>query len=104
VLEIGVDQHHHIASSVVDTGAQRTLLAEVARETDQLDAVLVCNRKGNRGGFVAAAIIDDDDLEAVAELLQLLVQRLDETGDVLRLVKGGDDAGDVGRCSAVHER
>ena len=38
MLEIAVHQHHGVAAGVAQPGAQRRLVAEIAREGDEADA------------------------------------------------------------------
>ena len=64
VLEVAVDHHHDVAARVLQPGADRRLVAEVARQADELDP-LVRGRQGAQplAGRVARAVVDEDQLE-----------------------------------------
>jgi hypothetical protein len=71
VLQIGVDDHHGIAVGVVEAGAHRDFLAEVARQVDEGDArVSFPQRHEQRPCAVAAAVVDIDDFGAGAERIE----------------------------------
>jgi hypothetical protein len=64
VLEVGVHHHHGVARRVVEARRQRGLVAEVARELDDLHAVVAVGelaQDGRRG--VRRAVVDHDELE-----------------------------------------
>jgi hypothetical protein len=94
ILEIGVDHDHRGAASVIDTGAQRHLVAEVAREVDDADAVVAGHDALEElERAVGAAIVDVDDLEV--EVRQTVEGRAQAAMELLDpgflLVHGRDD-------------
>ena len=67
VLQIGVERHDDVAARGVEAGGHRRRLAEVAREAD--DAQLRAaggGRAQKLGRLVAAAVVDEQDLDGVA--------------------------------------
>ena len=63
VLQVGVDGHGSVAAHVVEPAGQRDLLAEIARQADDLDARIGMAQRHELGeGFVGAAVIDEDHL------------------------------------------
>jgi hypothetical protein len=73
VLQIRVHAHNGIPAHVIQPGAERDVLAEVARQIDDLDAgiqVTLGAKAVQR--VVEATVIDADDLVAAAEAAQNL--------------------------------
>ena len=61
MLHIGIHQHHRIGIAMVEPGAERVFLAEVAAEVDDLDARIALMLRQKLGpGVVAAAVVDAD--------------------------------------------
>ena len=92
VLQVGVDHHHDVAARVLQAGADRRLVAEVARERDDLHArVLRRERAQLLERRVARAVVDEHELERdLAERGdRAAVERLDV---VLLVVQRRDDA------------
>ena len=71
MLEIAVDRDDGLAGRVREAGRQRDVLAEVAREADDLDPRILRGRRGEHAErAVAAAVVDEDDLERLADALE----------------------------------
>ena len=91
MLEIGVHGHDGVAARVGHAGGERDLLAEVARERDHLHGlVLLGEAREHEQRVVAAAVVDEDHLPAIARhggghCDERSMHRL----DVLRLVEYG---------------
>jgi hypothetical protein len=87
MLAIGIDTHHHVAFGQIQTCRECRLLAEIPRQPDQ-----PCRQAlGNRGmhdhrGLVGAAVVHHDQLKCFGLILQRLLQRWQEHGQVGRLV------------------
>ncbi len=120
VLEVAVDHHHDVAARVLEAGADRRLVAEVARQGDHLDPLVGGRERAHplaRG--VARAVVDEDqlELEGAERGDGPRVERVDR---VLLVVQGRDDAqqsglahrisvvrgaaGSAGRCAAAAGR
>ena len=77
MLEIAVQDDHGVAGSALQSGGNRDLVAEIARQDEHPHpGVVALQRLQNAQRGVPAAVVDIEDLEA-------------ETGDSL---KGGDEA------------
>ncbi len=94
VLQVAVHGEDELARGVVEAGGQGRGLAEVAAQLDDEHAAV------DRGdlfeklvGTVAGAIVDEDQLERVADLLHDLFQARVEGGNVLFFVMEGNDNG-----------
>ena len=77
VLAVAVHEQHGAEAGMIEAGEQRRLLAEIARQRDDLDIEAVGGepaRDGERG--VAAAVVDIDHLGRQA------ARRLQAAGDV----------------------
>ena len=63
MLSVAVHEQHGAEAGVIEAGEQRRLLAEIARQRDDLDVETV-GREFARSGErrVAAAVVDIDDL------------------------------------------
>lgn len=63
VLEIAVHQDHGVPVGVMQAGAQRDLMAEIANQSDIADAAIGCREPLDfRQGAVGGAVIDEYDL------------------------------------------
>jgi hypothetical protein len=92
VLEVGVDQHDRVAARGIDAGGQGRLVAEIARQRDDLDArVLRVEREQGRERAVAAPVVDEDQLEVQAERCERGDQPPMQLGGGLLLVVARDD-------------
>ena len=92
VLEVAVDHHHDVAAGVLQAGADRRLVAEVARQGDHLDALVGRRQRAQAlARRVAGAVVDEDqlELERAEGGHGARVERLD---GVLLVVHGRDDA------------
>ena len=64
ILEVGVEHHDRVAAGMVETGGQRGLMAEVARQLNQAHAGIVRGELAELGlGAVGRAVIDEHELE-----------------------------------------
>ncbi len=62
MLEVRVHQDHGAAARMVQTRAQRRLMAEIARERHVADARIARRRADGRERAVGRAVIDEHDL------------------------------------------
>ena len=98
VLQVGVDRHHGGAGGMIQAGGERHLLAEVARQVDDLDAGLArVPVQQALEGVVAAAVVDADDLPAASGLVEDAADTFEEGVEVVGLVVHRRDDGDFGR-------
>jgi hypothetical protein len=94
VLEVAVHGDEHVALGVVEASGERGGLAEVAAELDDEDARVDGGDLFEQAvGAVARAIVDEDHLEGVADLLHDQLDAVVEGGDVLFLVVERHDDG-----------
>ena len=94
VLEIAVHGEDVVALGVVEAGGKSRGLAEVAAELDDEDAgVYGSDLFEETIGAVAGAVVDEDELEGVADLLHDGLEAVVESGDVLFLVVERHDDG-----------
>ena len=94
MLEIGVDGNHRIAGGVGQARGQGRLLAEIAREDQQLDAGIGFVPDLQLGdAVILAAVVDADHLESFAGLLEHRDQPGEETVDIEGFVVDGNDDG-----------
>ena len=64
MLAVAVDEQHGAEPGVIEAGEQGRLLAEIARQRDDLDVERPGRqRAGDAAGCVAAAVVDIDDFE-----------------------------------------
>jgi hypothetical protein len=64
VLEVGVDHHDDVAAGVLQPGAERRLVAEVAGEHDDLDPLVGGGELAEQlAGRVLGAVVDEHQLE-----------------------------------------
>ncbi len=82
MLVVGVDQNDGIALGVLDACGQCRFLAEVTRQTEITHATFGRYRGDCFIGFIAAAIVDDDDFVVWRELFQRFLQVAQEVSDV----------------------
>jgi hypothetical protein len=77
---------------VLQPGADRGLVAEVARQGDQLHALVLGGERAQAlAGSVARAVVDEDQLEVDAAERRD-GPRVERAGDVLLVVHRRDDA------------
>ncbi len=101
MLPVAVHEQHRAAAGMVETGKQRRLLAEVARERDDLHVEPVGGKGLCRGQRrVAAAVVDIDHLGGQAAPAPEPSRHLDKAGvqgrDVRRLVEQRHHDGQAG--------
>ena len=72
VLEVAVHRHDDVAARADEAGVHRRMLAEVAPEADGADARrrAACRRSSSAKRAVGRAVVDEDQLEGPAELLE----------------------------------
>ena len=103
MLQVAVHRDHGLAPSDVEPGRQRDLVAEVARQPDDLDAwVAGMQLDGQTVGAVAAAVVDEDDLPGPVQGVEHRRQLLDESRQHLLLVVQRDDDRVPG-CRLLHD-
>src|SRR5262249_33692393 len=102
MLSVAVDKQHGAEPGVIEAGEQRRLLAEIARERDNLNIdgrgrQLLSDRKR----LVAAAVVDIDHLASESALSAKRERNLGEGGmqtrERSRFVVNGNDDGETGR-------
>ena len=102
MLSIAVDEQHRAEPGVIEAGEQRRLLAEIARQRDQLNI----ERRGRQlvsdgKRIVAAAIVDIDHFAGEPVLGIERARHLGERGmeprQRRRFVMHGNDHGETGR-------
>ena len=87
VLKIAVDRHDHIAARVVEPRHHRRGLADVVAQMDDADALVPLRQLGcQRSGPVPAAVIDEQQLAVVPEIVEHGKQLVEEGSQVLLLV------------------
>ncbi|MNN44351.1 hypothetical protein D3C81_1586370 [compost metagenome] len=92
ILQVDVHRDHRIAAGVFQTGEQRGLLAEVAREVDQHHQIIdLRQRRSLLGGSVGAAVVDEDNFDLDVAELQPAPNRLIKQVDRLFFVEHRDD-------------
>jgi hypothetical protein len=89
VLQIGIEREHDVAARAVQAGAQRRLLAEIARQLQAHHAGPCEPRQQRHQGFVVAAIVDDDDLPAWRHLPKLVSELFQQDRQVACFVVSG---------------
>ena len=91
MLAVAVHEQHGAEPGVVETGHQRGLFAEVARQRDHLDIERIGDERiGDQRGFIAAAVVDVNHFAAQAALD---LEPTRHFGDAL--VQGGEALGFV---------
>ncbi len=94
VLEVAVHGEDVVALGVVEAGGEGGGLAEVAAELDDENAAVYGGDLFEETvGAVAGAIVDEDQLEGLADLLHDGLEAVVEGGDVLFFVMERDDDG-----------
>ena len=94
MLKVGVHENHRIAMGHVDAGGNGSFLTEIARKVHGPHAAdLPAQLSQGVARVVAAAIVDDNDFPGHACAIQLLAQHREQTGQIVRLVIGRNDAG-----------
>ncbi len=89
MLEIGVHHNRRRAPRMAQTGVERGLMAEIAREREIAHRDIVGRRGAQRGErAVAAAIVDENDLVA-AERGQFGLEGRAHRRDIVRFVVRG---------------
>ena len=81
-MQVGVDGHDELATSLEEPGLKRSGLAEVPPEVDHHHVGHLVVQPGEDGhASVGGAVVDEDDLEVIAPRLEcrgdLRVQRLE---------------------------
>ena len=103
VLQVGVHDHDRVAVRVVHARGDRQLVAEVAREREQLDPRVPLGAGGRpRRRAVPAAVVDEEQLEILGLLLEHAAQAIAEDGEALLLVQERHDDDDL--AGRAHER
>ena len=92
VLEVGVEHHDRVAAGVVESGGQRRLVPEVARQEDDPHAGIVVGEPlERRRRAVARAVVDEHELE-LQPLERRAHPRVELVDRRLLVVDGRDDA------------
>ena len=100
VLQVGVHGHQRGARGMLDAGHHGGGLAAVAAELDHLDPRIGGGQGGAAGeGVIAAAVVDEDDLEGERERRHGVHDRLVQRADARLLVERGHDHRQVERAS-----
>jgi len=95
VLQVGVQRDHALPAAVLEPRHDRHVLSEVAVEQNHPRHIrtLLELLAQDRGGAVAAAIVDEHDLIRNAELVQCRVQPVEQALQALLFVIDGNDDG-----------
>src|SRR3989338_4954666 len=103
VLQVGVQSHYALPAAVLESRQDRHVLAEIAVEQDHPRHIgtLLELLAQDRGGTVAAAVVDEQNLIRDTELVQRRVQPVEQGLQALLFVIDGDDDGKVDR--ALHK-
>ena len=98
VLKIAVDRDDDVALRLRETGLERGRLAEVAPEPNDAN-VVVCSMQARQRGerAVGRAVVDEDDLPRLVELLERRGKLVVEERDAALLVVYRDDHRDHAR-------
>ena len=89
MLAVAVHEQHGAEPGMIEAGEQGGLLAEIARQRDDLDVERIGGKRiGDLVGGVRAAVVDIDDFGAQAALG---LERARHVGDAL--VQGGEALG-----------
>jgi hypothetical protein len=109
MLPVAIHEQDGAETGMIEPGEQRRLLAEIARQRDDLDIETV-GRKLACGGErpIAAAVVDIDDLggkaasrlERARDIDNASVQR----GEIVCLIEQGNHDGDAGVRPAARTR
>ena len=92
MLEVAVHREDGFAASEIETGRERQLMPEPAREADDLEARVACMcLDGEPVRAVRAPVVDEDHLPAVLERLEHAGEAQDELWQQLLLVPEGND-------------
>src|SRR5262245_56078553 len=91
MLEVIVHRDHDRVARGADPGQERVVLAVVPHEIDAADPAVLPGRLADPvPGFVPAAVVDQDDLEAVGDGGQHGGEALDQAGQARLAVVDGD--------------
>ena len=102
MLEVAIHQHDRIAAGVAQAGAQRRLVAEVAREGDEADMRIARRQALDLGQrAIGRAVVDEQDL-AAPELPRDLGEARRHGIDVPLLVKDRQDDREQKRSMQIH--
>ncbi len=100
VLQVGVHRDHRCAGGEVQPGAQRVLLAEIAREPDHPDArVMGPKPLQRREGAVGRAVVNAKDLVVGGDRFQDRHQACEEVLQHVALVQHRDDDAQLHRLA-----
>ncbi len=94
-LQVAVREADQIAARVVEAGAQRAAVAEVRLVVDAYPGIVGGDRIGQLAGPIGGAIIDDEHLHRRHEWPDVGERTLHGGRDVLLLVEGGEEEGQV---------
>ena len=88
MLEVGIHHDHRPAARMLETGAQRFLVTEIAGEGNIADLRICSGGGADRGQrAVGGAVVHKYDF-VTAERLQDALERLSHRRDIAGLVKG----------------
>ena len=98
VLQVGVQGDDALAAAVLEAGHDRHVLAEVAVEQHHARDVRAFLEllAQDRGGAVAAAVVDEHDLVRDAEFVERGIEPVEQGLQALFFVVDGDDDGEFG--------
>ncbi len=92
VLQVGVHREDDLTPRHLESGDERRRLAEVAAETNDMDARIALMQRAQRlKRAVPAAVVDEDDFPGLPHAFKLVAEALVEQHDALDLVEDGDD-------------
>ena len=104
VLEVAVHREDRLAAGEIETGGERELMPEPAREADDLEArVARVSLDGEPVRAVGAPVVDEDHLPGVLERVEHTREARDELWQQLLLVPEGNDDRKA-RSRVVHSR
>ncbi len=95
ILQIGIQRDDALPAAMLESRHDRHVLAEIAVEQDHPRHIgtLLELLAQDRGGTVAAAVVDEQDLVRDAELVQRRIQTVEQGLQALLFVIDGDDDG-----------
>ena len=98
ILQVGIERHGDAPAHVLEPREDRHVLAEIAVEEDHPGRVgtLVELRRQHLRRSIAAAVVDEDDLVALAGVVEHAIEPLEQRGQDVFLVVDRHDDGDLG--------
>src|SRR5262249_45053679 len=99
ILQVGVDQDRGVTGAVIESGAERRLMSEVARQGEDLDAFVTAGQLLQEGGgAVQAAVVHEEYLHVAGQGPERGGEPLVEGRQDLLLVVDRNDDGQLPHC------